>query len=100
MLIGHREFMLIDQTYEGIGKFVNEIGSYAKKMKIPEDFKVDVYKDQVVCCGIFPLGVIIDISGPGDHVIKDLDKMVYSKVIEICERDCIELHEAKPLEII
>jgi len=96
--ISHRGCHLVGVKNEDLNRFVEEIKTFLEKERIPEDYVVNVYKDAVVCCGYFPIGVAIEIEGPKKQPIEDLDLMIYSKIIEICEREGIEYHECKPLE--
>lgn len=99
-IISHRECHLVQSTNEDINRLVEEVATFLKKKGIPEDYTVNVYKDAVGCCGYMPLGVAVEIKGPEDQPIKDLDLMIYSKIIEICERENIEHHECKPIEVL
>ncbi len=98
-LISQRECHLIGVKNEDLNRFVEEIKTFLEKEKIPEDYAINVYKDSVACCGYFPIGVSVEIEGPQEQPIEDLDFMIYSKIIEICEREDIEYHECEPLEI-
>lgn len=100
MPIGRREFYLLDLKYDELDEFVEEVKSFIANENIPKDYTVDVYKDQVACCGILPIGIAIEIEGPEEKPIKDLDIMMYSKIIEICERKGTEYHEYKLLEVL
>ncbi len=99
-LISHRACHLAGTKNEDINRFVEEIKFFLEEAKIPENYTVDVYKDQVTCCGVFPIGVAIEIEGPKKQAIEDLDLKIYAKIIEICEREGIEHHECEPLEIL
>ncbi len=99
-LTSHRECHLIGVKNEDLNRFVEEVKTYLEEGKIPEDYVINVYKDAVACCGYFPIGVTVEIQGPEKQSIEDLDLKMYSKIIEICEREGIEHHECEPLEII
>jgi len=99
-LISHRECHLIGVKSEDLNRFVEEIKIFLKEKKIPEDYVINVYKDAVACCGYYPIGVAVEIQGPKRQPIDDLDLQIYSKIIEICEREGIEYHECKPLEVL
>lgn len=100
MLMGRREFSLLDLDYNQLDTFVKEVKAYTLNKELPQDSKIHVYKDQIACCGVFPLGIIIEIEGSLENTIKDLDLMIYSKVIEICERDSIDYHQCQSLELL
>ncbi len=94
-----REFHL-DMKYEELDEFFKEVKSSIANENIPKDYTVSVHKDQVVCCGIFPIGVAIEIEGLEDKLLKELDIMTYSKIIEFCEKRDVEYHEAQPLDVL
>ena len=101
-LISRRECHLIESKDEDLNRFVEEIKSFLVEQakRIPDDYAVNVYKNAVACCGYFPIGITVEIKGPKNEPIKELDLMIYSKIIEICEREGVEHHECGPLEII
>lgn len=99
-MISHRECHLLEIKSEDLGRFIEEIKTFLKEEKIPETYTVNIYKDQVTCCGHIPIGIAVEIEGPKEQPIKDLDKKIYAKIIEICEREGIDSHECKPLEVL
>ena len=99
-MISHRECHLIELKNEDLNRFVEEIKNFLERGKIPENYTINVYKDAVACCGYFPIGVFFEIQGPKKQLIEDLDLKIYAKIIEICEREGIEYHECKPLEVL
>ncbi|MFQ6065438.1 MAG: hypothetical protein ACE5L6_08185 [Candidatus Bathyarchaeia archaeon] len=99
-MISHRECHLVEVKNEDLNRFVEEIKAFLEREKIPQDYTVNVYKDAVACCGYFPIGVFVEIQGPEKQPIEDLDLKIYAKIIEICEREGIEYHECKPLEVL
>ncbi len=98
-LISHRECHLIGVKNEDLNRFVEEIKTFLEEEKMPEDYVINVYKDAVACCGYYPIGVAVEIQGPKKQLIEDMDLKMYSKIIEICEREGIEYHECNPLEV-
>jgi len=96
MIIGRREFNTFDLTYIELDDLFKEVESFVPKNEDLEDCKIDVYKDQIVCCGIFPLGIIIEIECHKEKNVTDLDLIIVSKIIEICERDKID-YKSQPL---
>ncbi len=99
-LISHRECHLYGVKDETLNKFVNELRSCLEQEKISKDYVVNVYKDTVTCCGHFAIGVAVEITGPKRQTIRNLDLKIYSKIIEICERENFEHHELQPLEVL
>lgn len=98
--IGRRECFITGLKSEEIDLVVNDLKAFLKEKKLPEGYAVSVYKDYVACCGTFPLGIAVEIEGPEDHVIEDLDQMLYAKIIEICEQRRIEHHRCEPIKIV
>lgn len=98
--ISRRECFIPGVKNEDLNVIVHEIQNFLKEEKIPEGYAINVYKDAVACCGLFPLGVAIEIEGLEEKPIRDMDLKIYAKIIEICERRGIECHECKPLSII
>jgi hypothetical protein len=99
MLIGRREFHTMDLTYDELDDLFKEVKSFTSKKEVLEVSKIDVYKDQIACCGIFPLGIIVEIECHNEKTIHALDLMMYSKIIEICERENID-YQSQPLRIL
>lgn len=99
-LISRRVCHIIGITNERLNEFVGEIRSFLKEDKIPEQYVVNVYKDQVTCCGYFPIGVVVEIEGPKAPAIKDLDEKILGRIMEICGREKIQYHECSRLELL
>lgn len=100
-LISHRECHLIElKNPQDIDEVVEEIKTFLKEEENPEGYTIDVYKDAAACCGYFPIGVAIEIEGAEKQPIENLDVKIYSKIIEICEREGIEHHKCEPLEVV
>lgn len=99
-LISHRACHIVGVKDEDLDRFVKEIKSFLAEAEIPETYTVNVYKDQVTCCGYFPIGVAVEIQGPKEQPIKNLDEKILGKIKEICGRDHVQYHECSPLEIL
>ncbi len=99
-MISHRACHLVGVNDEDLDRFVGEIKSFLAEAKIPETYLVNVYKDQVTCCGHMPIGVAVEIEGPKQQPIKNLDEKILGKIKEICGREHIKYHECSPVEIL
>jgi hypothetical protein len=99
-LISHREHQLLGSKNEEINSLLEEIKAFLEEITVPEDCKIDVFKDAVGCCGYFPLGIAVEIEGPSKRTIEDLDLRICSKIIEIFEREGIDYHGSSPLELL
>lgn len=100
-ITSYRECRFIRIKDEYVLKFIEKVKSFLVKEKIPEECKINIYKDQVICCGNFG-GVVlvnVEIEGSKEQPVKDLDQKIYSKLIEICEREDIEYDPCMPSEI-
>lgn len=98
--VSRRECLITGLKSEEIDLVVNDLKAFLKEERLPEGYAASVYKDSVSCCGIFPLGIAIEIEGPEKHEIENLDKRLYAKILEICERRGIEHHKCEPVKII
>jgi len=99
-LTTHRTCCIIGVDDEKLNRFVDEIKAFLAKTGIPETYSINVYKDQVTCCGHFPIGVAFEIEGPRMQAIKDMDKKILGKIREICQREYVEYHECSDLDVL
>lgn len=98
MFIARREFRL-RLSYVEQNKFFKEVKSSIVNEKIPDGYTVNILEDLIACCGVHPLGIAFEIEGPDEQGINDLDLIMYSKMIENCERKNIKYHKAESLKI-
>jgi hypothetical protein len=99
-IISHRACHLVEVDDVILNRMIKELKSYLEEMKVPNSYKVNVYKDHITCCGHMPLGVAVEIEGPKQQPIKDLDEKILGKIKEICGREHVEYHECSPMEIL
>jgi len=83
---------------EDLNQIIEEIKTFLVEAEIPETYTVNVYKDQVTCCGHIPIGVAVEIEGPKEQPIKNLHEKIYGKIKEICGRERFQYHECSPVE--
>lgn len=98
--IGRREYHLVKLKQENVDELISEIRTTLSMVNLPEGYQIRIFKDPIVCCGVVPNEVVIEITGPEESTIKDLDKMVVSKIIKISEEKNLEMHSLEPLEIV
>ncbi|MEM3145739.1 MAG: hypothetical protein QW332_07165 [Thermoproteota archaeon] len=79
---------------------VDDLKAFLSEERLPEGYIVNVYKDFVSCCGVLPLGIVVEIEGDDERIIEDLDRRLYAKIIEICERRGIDSHKCEPMKIV
>ncbi|MEM2910889.1 MAG: hypothetical protein QW146_00095 [Candidatus Bathyarchaeia archaeon] len=98
--ISRRECLITGLKSEEIDLVIGDLKAFLKEERLPEGYTVSVYKDSVACCGTFPVGIAVEIEGFEKHVIEDLDRRLYAKIIEICEQRGIEHHKCEPIKIV
>ena len=98
--MSHRVCNIVGINDEKLDRLIKEVQSFMAEEKIPEMYTVNVYKDQVTCCGHIPIGMAIEIEGPKMQQIKKLDEKIYGKINEICGREKIDHPEFSPIDII
>jgi hypothetical protein len=99
-LITRRSCHIIGVNDEKLNRFVDEIKRFLVETGIPDTYSINVYKDQVTCCGHFPIGVAFEIEGPKMQPIKDIDEKILRKIKEICEREHVEYHECSNADVL
>jgi len=94
-----RECYFIKIKGPHIDEVIEKVKSSVKKLGIPPQYDVNVYKNVYACCGVSGTGLIIEITGPEEKGIRALDLKAVSKIMEICEKEGLELHTFEPLDI-
>jgi hypothetical protein len=74
-----------------INLLVDKIKEVVKEMGIPPEYDIRVYKNVYACCGIGGVGVIIEVVGPEEKKIKEIDLRAVSKILEFCEKEGFEV---------
>lgn len=97
--VSRRECLITGLKSEDIDLMVDDLRAFLKEERLPEGYIINVYKDFVACCGVLPLGIVVEIEGPSECIIEDLDRRLYAKIIEICEQRGIEQHKCEPMKI-
>lgn len=82
---------LIDRLKETVGG-----------MKLPPEYDVRIYRNVYACCGIGGLGLIVEVVGPEEEKIKEIDSKTLSKIVEFCEQEGLDVghHNVEKYEII
>lgn len=97
--MSRRECHLYESSNDEITNCLEELRLFLKK-RVPEGYTVDVFKDEVVCCGYMSLGIVVEITGLERQLIEKLDSMICSRIVKICEREKISSYEFEQLDII
>lgn len=95
--IGFRECHFIKVS--NIDTFIDELKSQTENFNIPKDYDLRIYKGVYGCCGSSNKNVIVEIIGPDEKEIKDIDLKVMSKIMDICQQKGLEYHACEPMEI-
>lgn len=91
--IGRRECYLFKVGNYSIESLINIVKSVLDKMSLPGEYGVNIYP------GKYGVNVVIEITGPEEEKIKNIDLRVTSKILEICEKRDINCHIFERLEI-
>ncbi|MEM3698186.1 MAG: hypothetical protein QXQ94_11975 [Candidatus Bathyarchaeia archaeon] len=98
--VSRRECLITGLKSEEIELVIDDLKAFLSEERLPEGYIVNVYKDFVSCCGVLPLGIVVEIEGDDERIIEDLDRRLYAKIIEICERRGIDSHKCEPMKIV
>jgi len=94
-----RECYFIKIKGPHLDEVIEKVKASLKELGIPPKYDVNIYKNVYACCGVSGVGLIIEITGPEEKKIKALDLKAVSKIMEICEKEGLELHTFEPLGI-
>ena len=100
--MGCREIHFINATKPSQVDFlIDKLKEAVEAMKLPREYDVRIYRNVYACCGIGGLGLIVEVVGPEEEKIKEIDVKAVSKIMEFCEKEgldvghhTIEKHEA------
>lgn len=87
--LGRRELFFFNITDRNIETVIDEIKSTLTSQK----YAIDVYS------GKYGINVIIEVSGPDEERIRQIDFVLSAKVLEICEKRNIGVHLIEPVQI-
>ncbi|MGQ9565991.1 MAG: hypothetical protein ACUVT5_05545 [Candidatus Bathyarchaeales archaeon] len=95
--IGFRECHFI--KVNNIDAFIEEFKKSVENFGLPEGYDVRIYKSVYGCCGVSDSNVAVEIVGPDEEEIRNIDLKVTSKLIEICQKKGLEYHFCEPIEV-
>ena len=87
--LGRRELFFFNITDRNIESVIDEI----KSTLTSHEYTIDVYS------GKYGVNVIIEVSGPDEERIRQIDFELSAKVLEICEKRNIGVHLIEPIQI-
>ena len=86
--IGCREVYFIKAMRPSQVDFlIDKVKEAVKEMKLPPEYDISIYKNVYSCCGVGGLGVIIEVVGPEEEKIKEIDLRAVSRILEFCEKE-------------
>ena len=90
--IGCREVHFISASKPSQVDFlIDKVKETVQGMKLPPEYDVRVYRNVYTCCGIGGLGLIIEVVGPEEEKIKQIDLRTVSKILEFCEKEGLDV---------
>ncbi|MEM2092933.1 MAG: hypothetical protein QW056_06730 [Candidatus Bathyarchaeia archaeon] len=99
-MLKRRDFPLIGLKNGDVDQLVEEIKACLMNERIPEGCHVKVYKYSVSCCAFIPLGISIEIEGCNEQVIRDLDIIINTKVMEVFEKKGLKFYYPENANIV
>ena len=69
-----------------IDHLISNVKQIIAEMKLPATYNVKVFKNVFSCCGTGGLDLILEVVGPNEETLKDIDLRATSKVLEFCEK--------------
>jgi hypothetical protein len=86
--IGCREIYFVDATRSrSIDFLIDKIKEAVEKLELSQEYDVRIYKNIYSCCGVGGLSIIIEIVGPKEEKIREVDLRAISKILEHCEKE-------------
>ena len=66
---------------------IDKVKEAVEELKLSQEYDVRIYKNIYSCCGLGGLSVIIEIVGPKEEKIREIDLRAISKILEHCEKE-------------
>ena len=83
-----REVYFVKATQSNqIDILIGKVKEVVKEIGISPEYDVRIYKNVYTCCGVGGLGLIIEVVGPNEEILKAIDLRAISKVLEFCEKE-------------
>jgi hypothetical protein len=83
-----REIYFVDATRSrNIDFLIDKVKEAVEELKLSQEYDVRIYKNIYSCCGVGGLSVIIEIAGPKEEKIREIDLRAISKILEYCEKE-------------
>jgi hypothetical protein len=86
--IACREIYFVDATRSrSIDFLIDKVKEAVEELKLSREYDVRIYKNIYSCCGLGGLSVIIEVVGPKEEKIREVDLRAISKILEYCEKE-------------
>ena len=69
-----------------VDDLIDNVKQIIEEMKLPSTYNVKVFKNIFSCCGTGDLELILEVVGPDEETLKDIDLRATSRVLEFCEK--------------
>jgi hypothetical protein len=103
-IISHREYILLGIENEDLSRFIDEIKTFLDegclRCALSQGYVINISKDNVTCCGHFPVGITVEIEGPKKEPIDNWDSKIQAKISEICTREGIKHDDFTPPDML
>ena len=87
-----REVYFVKATQSNqIDILIGKVKEVVKEIGISPEYDVRIYKNVYTCCGTAGLGLIIEVVGPDEERLREIDLKAISKVLEFCEKQGYEI---------
>jgi len=101
--IACREIYFVKAMHSrNIDFLIDKVKSVVKEMGIPPEYDIRIYKNIYACMGgTAGLGVIIEVVGPEEEKLREIDLRAVSKILEFCEKEGYEVghHTVEPHDV-
>jgi hypothetical protein len=83
-----REIYFVDATRSrSIDFLIDKVKEAVEKLELSQEYDVRIYKNIYSCCGVGGLSIIIEVVGPKEEKIREIDLRAISKILEHCEKE-------------
>jgi hypothetical protein len=90
--IACREIYFVNATRSrNIDFLIDQVKEAVKTMQFSKEYDIKIYKNIHSCCGVGGLSVVLEIAGPEEDRIREIDLRALSKIMEVCEKEGCEI---------
>jgi hypothetical protein len=86
--IGCREIYFVDATrFRSIDFLIDKIKEAVEELELSQEYDVRIYKNIYSARAVGGLSIIIEVAGPKEEKIREVDLRAISKILEHCEKE-------------